>query len=162
MMPSSAVRMLVMSAAVLASSTAALAQWQPVDACGEFKRHSTCVVFLTDTGDVWFYTRQVSSPLVGQRGRVTGFLDTGCLVACPTSQGCLEHATVLSQCQTQVACRVDYDNSGTVGIQDIFNFLLAYFSGSPGPSPPSGDFDQSGGLSVQDIFAFLNAYFSGC
>ncbi|MFN7019937.1 MAG: hypothetical protein ACK4WH_01250 [Phycisphaerales bacterium] len=157
-----AFRMSAISAAILASSTESLAQRQPVDACGEFKRQSTCVVFLPDTGGVWFYTRQVSSPLVGQRGRVIGFLETGCIAACPSSQGCLENVSVSTECQTQVACRVDFDNSGAVGLQDLFGFLVAFFGGLTGPSPPSADFDQSGGTSVQDIFAFLDAWFAGC
>jgi hypothetical protein len=41
-------------------------------------------------------------------------------------------------------------------VQDIFDFLNAWFAGSP-----SADYN-GGGLSVQDIFDYLNAWFAGC
>jgi hypothetical protein len=41
-------------------------------------------------------------------------------------------------------------------VQDIFDFLNAWFAGSP-----AGDFN-GGGLTVQDIFDFLNGWFAGC
>jgi hypothetical protein len=55
------------------------------------------------------------------------------------------------------ACPADYNNSGTVTVQDIFDFLAAYFGGEAG-----GDFNAVGGVTVQDIFDFLAAYFTGC
>jgi hypothetical protein len=54
-------------------------------------------------------------------------------------------------------CPPDFNLSGSVSVQDIFDFLAAYFSGQP-----LADFNQSGALSVQDIFDFLAAYFAGC
>jgi hypothetical protein len=42
-------------------------------------------------------------------------------------------------------------------VQDIFDFLAAYFGGEAG-----GDFNAVGGVTVQDIFDFLAAYFTGC
>jgi len=54
-------------------------------------------------------------------------------------------------------CRADFNNSGTVTVQDIFDFLAAYFAGSP-----AADFNSSGTVTVQDIFDFLAAYFAGC
>jgi hypothetical protein len=54
-------------------------------------------------------------------------------------------------------CPADYNESGTVSVQDIFDFLAGYFAGNP-----RADFNGSGGLSVQDIFDFLAAYFTGC
>jgi hypothetical protein len=53
-------------------------------------------------------------------------------------------------------CRVDFNCSGTLEVQDIFDFLNAWFAGSP-----SADYN-GGGLSVQDIFDYLNAWFAGC
>jgi hypothetical protein len=44
-----------------------------------------------------------------------------------------------------------------VTVQDIFDFLAAYFAGGI-----TGDFNGAGGISVQDIFDFLAAYFAGC
>ncbi len=55
------------------------------------------------------------------------------------------------------ACRADFNGSGAVSVQDIFDFLAAYFS-----SDPRADFNNSGGVSVQDIFDYLAAYFAGC
>lgn len=50
----------------------------------------------------------------------------------------------------------DFNHSGGVTVQDIFDFLAAYFA-----SDPSADVNNSGSVSVQDIFDFLAAYF-GC
>ncbi len=54
-------------------------------------------------------------------------------------------------------CPADFNESGVVSVQDIFDFLEAYFAGDP-----RADFNQSSVLSVQDIFDFLEAYFTGC
>lgn len=55
------------------------------------------------------------------------------------------------------ACRADLNNSGTLTVQDIFDFLAMYFATSAG-----ADFNLSGSVTVQDIFDFLAAYFQGC
>lgn len=54
-------------------------------------------------------------------------------------------------------CAADFNCSGVVTVQDIFEFLAGYFSGDP-----RADFNQSGAITVQDIFDFLAAYFAGC
>jgi len=54
-------------------------------------------------------------------------------------------------------CRADFNGAGGVTVQDIFDFLAAYFSGNL-----SADFNASGTVTVQDIFDFLGAYFAGC
>jgi hypothetical protein len=54
------------------------------------------------------------------------------------------------------SCRADFNQNGTLEVQDIFDFLNAWFAGLP-----SADFN-GGGLAVQDIFDFLNAWFAGC
>jgi probable HAF family extracellular repeat protein len=54
------------------------------------------------------------------------------------------------------ACPADFNHSGGLEIQDIFDFLNAWFAGSP-----AADIN-GGGLAVQDIFDFLNAWFAGC
>jgi hypothetical protein len=53
-------------------------------------------------------------------------------------------------------CAGDFNRSGTLEVQDIFDFLNAWFG-----SDPAADFNGNG-LSVQDIFDFLNAWFAGC
>jgi hypothetical protein len=67
---------------------------------------------------------------------------------------CAEDYTAAS---TPPACRVDFDNSGTVGINDVFAFLNAWTIGDA-----RADFNASGSLTTQDIFDFLNAWFVGC
>lgn len=47
-------------------------------------------------------------------------------------------------------CRADFDNSGALGVQDMFDFLAAYFSGDPRRLP-----NASAAIGVQDIFDFL-------
>lgn len=54
-------------------------------------------------------------------------------------------------------CPGDFDRRGTVTVQDLFDFLGAYFR-----ADPSADVDGSGFVGVQDIFAFLAAFLSPC
>ncbi len=55
------------------------------------------------------------------------------------------------------ACAADINHSGTVTVQDIFDFLAAYFAGDP-----IANFNGDAGITVQDLFDFLGAYFAGC
>lgn len=54
-------------------------------------------------------------------------------------------------------CRADFNNSGSLSAQDIFDFLNAWFAVNP-----AADFNASGTITAQDIFDFLNAWFAGC
>ncbi len=54
-------------------------------------------------------------------------------------------------------CPADFNNSGARTVQDIFDFLAAYFA-----QLRSADFNASGAATVQDVFDFLAAYFAGC
>jgi len=56
-----------------------------------------------------------------------------------------------------VLCPADVNRSGSVTVQDIFDFLARYFSDSV-----CADFNGNGLSSVQDIFDFLAAYFATC
>ncbi|MCC6320933.1 MAG: multicopper oxidase family protein [Phycisphaerales bacterium] len=56
-----------------------------------------------------------------------------------------------------VLCAADFNLSGSVTVQDLFDFLAAYFG-----NQMSADINNSGGLSVQDIFDFLALYFGPC
>ena len=53
-------------------------------------------------------------------------------------------------------CPADFNHSNSLSVQDIFDFLNAWFNGSP-----TADFN-GGGISAQDIFDFLAAWFGGC
>ena len=53
--------------------------------------------------------------------------------------------------------RSDFNQSGgTPSVQDIFDYLAAWFAGDP-----RADFDASGAVTVQDLFDFLAAWFAG-
>ncbi len=54
-------------------------------------------------------------------------------------------------------CIADFNSNGSVSVQDIFDFLAAYFQGLS-----SADVNGVSGISVQDIFDFLASYFNGC
>lgn len=54
-------------------------------------------------------------------------------------------------------CPGDFDQDGTVAVNDIFAFLSAWFAGLP-----SADIDGMNGNDVPDIFAFLSAWFAPC
>jgi hypothetical protein len=56
-----------------------------------------------------------------------------------------------------LACPADFNGSGNLNVQDIFDYLSAWFAGDLG-----ADFNRSGSLNVQDIFDFLSGWFSGC
>lgn len=57
---------------------------------------------------------------------------------------------------TTAVCVADFDNSGSAGVSDIFEYLNAWFA-----SQPRADLD-GGGVGVSDIFVFLNTWFAGC
>lgn len=51
-------------------------------------------------------------------------------------------------------CPADFNLSGSVSVQDIFDFLTAYFS-----ADPTADINNSNSVTVQDIFDYLTLYF---
>jgi hypothetical protein len=53
-------------------------------------------------------------------------------------------------------CVADFNHSGGIEVQDIFDFLNAWFAGDPAADV------NGGGLAVSDIFSFLNLWFAGC
>jgi hypothetical protein len=54
-------------------------------------------------------------------------------------------------------CPADFNDTGGVTVQDVFDFLSAWSN-----SLPSADFNGTGGVTVQDIFDFLSAWSAGC
>jgi hypothetical protein len=59
--------------------------------------------------------------------------------------------------QVQVLCPGDYNRSGEVGVQDVFDFLAAFFAGLP-----DADVNGASGVTIQDIFDYLGWYLGGC
>lgn len=54
-------------------------------------------------------------------------------------------------------CPADFNSDGASSLQDLFDFLTAWFSGNP-----SADINGVGGVTLQDLFDFLTAWFAGC
>jgi bacillolysin len=55
------------------------------------------------------------------------------------------------------SCRADFNCTDGLSVQDIFDFLGAWFAGSA-----TADFNGVNSITVQDIFDFLGAWFTGC
>ncbi len=64
---------------------------------------------------------------------------------------------IVSAADLALICPADYNNDGTISVNDIFDFLSGWFSGAP-----RADFNGANGITVQDIFDFLSAWFAGC
>ena len=54
-------------------------------------------------------------------------------------------------------CQADFNGVGGLTVQDVFDFLAAFFA-----MDPRADFNGVGGVTVQDVFDFLTAWFTGC
>ena len=54
-------------------------------------------------------------------------------------------------------CAADFNGANGVTVQDIFDYLAAWFAGTP-----NADFNGANGVTVQDIFDYLAAWFAGC
>ena len=60
--------------------------------------------------------------------------------------------------QTLVGCcKADFNQSGAVTSQDLFDFLAAWFAHAV-----SADINGSGSVTSQDLFDFLAAWFAKC
>jgi len=57
---------------------------------------------------------------------------------------------------TAPCCKADFNQRGTVTVQDLFDFLAAWFAMNA-----QADIN-GGGVTVQDLFDFLGAWFTGC
>ncbi len=117
-----------------------------VGGCGGFLFASSCNYVEGACGNAVQLTLPVADNstytlrIAGSTQNVPGFDDVG--------QGTLVVAFTPD-------CACDWNLSGALSVQDIFDFLAAYFAGN-------GDFNGSGATTVQDIFDFLACYFGGC
>ncbi len=113
---------------------------------------------VTATGNFLNYQwRKGGNPISGANG--------SSLLISPVTAGDLgSYDCVVSNCcqsatsspATLGTCIADFNCSNTVSVQDIFDYLAAWFAGTP-----SADIN-GGGIGVQDIFDFLAAWFVGC
>lgn len=58
---------------------------------------------------------------------------------------------------TSPCCHADFNQSGSVTVQDLFDFLDPWFAGSP-----AGDVNHNGDTGLQDLFDYLAFWFAGC
>jgi hypothetical protein len=123
----------------------------------------------TSTTGAWNVSPNGVTPVVRLEDDVPGVgaccTGTSCAVTLPPPAACVgtntRYAGDGTTCNamgndTTPCCKADFNQSGAISVQDIFDFLNAWFAGSP-----TADID-GGGLAVSDIFAFLNAWFAGC
>jgi hypothetical protein len=61
------------------------------------------------------------------------------------------------QLESPPFCPGDFNRSGQTNVQDLFDFLAAFFGGEA-----RADFNATGDLSVQDLYDFLAAFFTAC
>ena len=62
---------------------------------------------------------------------------------------------VMDTATLPLLCRCDWNQNGTIEVQDIFDFLGGWFT-------LNGDFNADGTTTVQDIFDFLTCWFGNC
>ncbi|MFN7021004.1 MAG: GC-type dockerin domain-anchored protein [Phycisphaerales bacterium] len=55
------------------------------------------------------------------------------------------------------ACRADFNGMGGVTLQDVFDYLGAWFVSSP-----MAEIDGFAGITLQDLFDYLGLWFTGC
>lgn len=67
----------------------------------------------------------------------------------------LSSTSALSARGPRVPCPCDTNASGTITVQDIFDFIALWFA-----NDPRADFNHVGGVSVQDIFDYLACWFN--
>lgn len=76
----------------------------------------------------------------------------------PQANQTIRAAVALNQtAAANVSCPTDYNGSGASTVQDVFDFLAAWFNNDPGT-----DYNGVGGVTVQDVFDYLTDWFIGC
>ncbi len=79
---------------------------------------------------------------------------SGAAYTCLATNSC---GSTFSTAVHVLMCPPDFNCSGTLTVQDIFDFLSAWFAGTS-----TANYNGVNGLGVQDIFDFLSAWFAGC
>ena len=142
---------------VLATGTGPLSyQWQVQSAPGAWINFGTMPVPLPCGGSAYAtpgnapaVTIDIHPCPVGVTGSAQRF-QIRCMVSNPCGSATSAEATY-------TICTADFNCSGGVSVQDIFDFLAAWFA-----QDPRASLNHAGPPTVQDIFDFLAAWFSGC
>ncbi|MCC6320617.1 MAG: DUF1292 domain-containing protein [Phycisphaerales bacterium] len=70
----------------------------------------------------------------------------------------IDHAGLFNSAQSLPArCPADTDRSGTVTLQDLFDYLTQWFAGATG-----ADSNGDGAVVLQDLFDYLSLWFAPC
>lgn len=110
----------------------------------------------------------ISGTLAGGGGDPTGVCCRGSACGITTQAACVAGAfggaawTSGGVCNTSgnfasPCCKADFNKVGDITVQDIFDYLTAWFA-----VDLSSDINSDAAVSVQDIFDFLSAWFQGC
>jgi len=113
-------------------------------------------------GGQWFFSG-VCTPNTCEQPTGACCTATGCTVVeqavCSNLPGDWRGASTLcGEAGNPIACcPANFNQFGGVTLQDIFDYLTAWFSNTP-----DADFNGVGGVTLQDLFDFLGAWFAGC
>jgi len=117
-------------------------------------------IAVTGTGPIAYQWRQNNAAISGQTSATLNIPITQAASAgtydCLVSNAC---NTIISSptLVTLNCCRADFNGTGGITIQDLFDYLTAWFA-----QTPSADFNGIGGITLQDLFDFLAAWFARC
>ncbi len=87
------------------------------------------------------------------------------LNAQPVVAGAVEAPFLRQQIRTfrvSAACPGDFNRDQRITVQDLFDFLAAWFGGTSSGVTPDADISGEGALTVQDLFDFLALWFGTC
>jgi hypothetical protein len=98
--------------------------------------------------------RMISTPQLPAR---RWFLDDGRLITSMLFGDNTAALVLLHVDPPPPPCRADFNGDGQRTLQDLFDFLFAWFA-----HQPSADMNGIDGVTVQDLFDFLAAWFGGC
>lgn len=138
----------------------------------------TAPLSFSDDGEVVFYNSIGSGStanglLVGGDAIVSITIQPAAVVstgACCSGTGCSVSSAqscagafkgVGSACDASgnpiTCCPANFNASGGVDVQDLFDFLASYFA-----MDAQADYNRNGEISVQDVFTFIADFFAGC
>jgi hypothetical protein len=115
-------------------------------------------VYSQGSGQTWFFRGSASGGLTTKRVQIRR--DAQARIVWIVVRGHAYRVTLdASGLATGYAldCVADFNGVGGVTVQDIFDFLNAWFA-----VDPRADFNGTGGITAQDIFDYLNAWFAAC
>lgn len=137
---------------------------QPVDAFICPGGATSFTIVATSQSTMSYQWRKAGTPLV-DGGAISGTATptltiTGAQIADQDGYDCIVsnvYGGTTSVAANLTICSADFNCSGSVGVQDLFDYLAAYFA-----DDMRADFNESGAITVQDFFDFLTIFFTAC